>query len=178
MQYYKLFETAASHVCTTPYTCLQCFCLQQKCLPEENLKLECTHYNVLFLNKECFEKHLLKRVFKGTKGYVTPCQHIFFCKTCYKTVRRFTPVSMKKTTRHACDKQFCTHRNTYKKKDHKCFMKHCKIAEKPDLPMLYFYDFETSEDDHGIACKSSLLNIWSSCVFSFGVFKRNILRTH
>ena len=116
MRYFRRGETKNLHVCKTVYSCQRCYSSNDGCDKEPDFIQECTECHVIFNNRLCFTNHLTKKIFKNTQGkFETPCAHMFFCKTCYKTVARMTVVASKKTTRHKCDEMFCTHCNAIKK---------------------------------------------------------------
>ncbi|CAB3977956.1 Hypothetical predicted protein [Paramuricea clavata] len=118
MNYLKHWERVTTHVCRISFSCLNCYSGGEKCPEEEGFFIQCPQCFVNFKNHDCYMAHLTKRVFKkgSEKVYsVTPCQHMFFCKTCYKKVPRMT-VMGKKTAAHNCDMVYCKHCNAVKKK--------------------------------------------------------------
>ena len=50
--------------------------------------------------------------------------------------------------KHNCDKVFCYHCKSYKKKDHYCYMKPSKIRAEDNE--LFFFDFETRVDENNL----------------------------
>ena len=147
MRYFRRTETRLSHVCRTVYSCQQCYSSPEGCDRQDNFEIVCNECHVLFFNRECFERHLTKHVFRNSWGsYVSPCMH-FFPPTCYKTVPRMTPFNKKKPTKHKCNRAYCQHCNKIKEIDHECFMEVCKIPKDPKLPTLYFFDFEMRVDE-------------------------------
>jgi hypothetical protein len=97
MRYYRRWESKESHVCKTVQSCQSCYSSYNGCKEEEGFFQECTACSVHFRNKECFVRHLTKKVFKTSWGnFETPCAHMFFCDTCYKKVPRKTPITRKK----------------------------------------------------------------------------------
>ena len=151
MNYLRLWEHINTHVCRTCFSCINCYSNSEKCKDEEGFFIQCPRCFVNFKNKDCYVRHLTKKVFLGKlKGdCVTPCNQMFFCKTCYKKVPRMVVLGENKKTRHQCDTMYCKHCNGFKKKSHKCFMKVCKVGKEPNLPTLYFFDFETRKDSEG-----------------------------
>lgn len=89
MRYYRRWESKESHMCKTVQSCQSCYSSYNGCKEEEGFFQECTACSVHFRNKECFVRHLTKKVFKTSWGnFETPCAHMFFCDTCYKKVPR------------------------------------------------------------------------------------------
>ena len=153
MNHLKRWESIRTHVCRTYFSCHNCYSNSEKCTADENdFFIQCPYCFVNFKSKDCYTRHLTKKVFlcnSELKPHLsTPCQQMFFCKTCYKKVPRKT-VIVKKTVRHDCDMMFCNHCMGIKKKTHECFMKICKVHKEPCLPTLYFFDFETRKDCDG-----------------------------
>ncbi len=122
------------HICRTAHlTCLKCYG-STKCEDEKDFKIKCTSCCVVFHNKTCFQNHLFDKIFKGEKsngGKITPCQYMFFCKTCYKITTRFIRVGKDKTAKHNCEKNFCFHCNKHLKRDHQCFIQQQTVLNRP-----------------------------------------------
>ena len=152
MNYLRHWEHINTHVCRTSFSCRNCYSNSEKCKNDEGFFIQCPLCFVNFKNKDCYTRHLTKSVFLGKvngQNLVTACNQMFFCKTCYKKVPRMTILEANKKTRHQCDTMYCNHCSGFKKKSHKCFMKVCKVAKNPNLPTLYFFDFETRKDSEG-----------------------------
>jgi hypothetical protein len=166
MRYFHRWEkNGGKHVCTNVYTCRNCY-TQNVCKSDPEFFQQCTECFVNFKNRDCFVRHLTKKIFVGKtefKGgkkiqqYITPCKQMFFCKTCYKKVPRKMTIKNKKnksktrpaTAPHNCDMIFCKHCNAVKEKTHECFIKICKTYKNPTWPTLYFFDFETRKNSDG-----------------------------
>ena len=105
MRYLRRWETRLNkHVCKNAHTCKNCYS-QNECKSEPEFFHQCTECFVHFKNRDCFVRHLTKKVFPGKtefrngkkeQQYVTPCKHMFFCKTCYKKVLRMIKKKKKK----------------------------------------------------------------------------------
>ena len=146
MHYFNYGEK--NHVCRGAFTCPNCYAPNARCL-DEGLRQECPLCNVIFRNVGCYTRHLQNKIFQSGRYGETPCQHMFFCKTCYKRVPRMVVLTLKKRTKHKCDEIFCLHCNGMKKKTHQCYMRVCKKPADPEHPTLYFFDFETRKDENG-----------------------------
>ena len=87
MCYFRRGETKYFHVCKTAYSCQRCYSTSGGCNKEPDFIQECNTCHVLFNNRLCFTNNLTKKIFKNTYCKIeTACEHMFFCKTCYKTV--------------------------------------------------------------------------------------------
>jgi hypothetical protein len=99
MRYFHRWERNPGqnkHVCRTVHTCRSCY-TQNECKSDPQFFQQCTECFVNFSNRDCFVRHLTKKIFVGKtefkdgkkiQQYVTPCKQMFFCKTCYKKVPR------------------------------------------------------------------------------------------
>lgn len=96
MKYRTHFETVDTHVCKAATTCLKCYRTNENCADEVDVKYECSNCQLIFYNRSCFQAHMFNRVFHSNMTAnrpdvrkITPCNFMFFCKTCYKIVPRF-----------------------------------------------------------------------------------------
>ena len=152
MSHLGQFEHQDNHICNTKLTCQRCY-RQTNCsrVYEKNDKIECAKCNILFYDFECFSNHMTNRIFKpiqSNHGRLTPCQYLFFCDICDKICPRFIFYTKTNVKKHNCDKVFCYHCKNYKKKDHYCYMKPCKIRAEDNV--LFFFDFETRVDENNL----------------------------
>ncbi|CAB3982341.1 DNA polymerase [Paramuricea clavata] len=148
MRHFQRAETVTNHVCRGMYTCPNCYSPNALC-PNEGLNKKCPLCDVIFQNAACYTRHLQNRVFPVGRRHETPCQHMFFCSTCYKRVPRLVQINGKKRTKHKCDEMYCSHCQGIRKKTHECYMKTCRIHGDVQHPTLFFFDFETRKDDEG-----------------------------
>ena len=104
MRFFHRWENGLKkHVCRNVHTCGSCY-TQNECKSEPEFFQQCTECFVNFKNRDCFVRHLTKKVFAGktefrngkkVQQYVTPCKQMFFCKTCSNKVPRMTTIKKK-----------------------------------------------------------------------------------
>ena len=151
MSHFGKYEHEDNHICNIKLTCQKCY-RQTNCTrinENNNNNIECDKCGILFNDFECFSAHLVNRIFKPIQsnyGKLTPCQYLFFCEICDKICPRFIFYTKTKVKKHNCNKSFCYHCKSYKKKDHYCYMKPSKI--RPEDNELFFFDFETRVDEN------------------------------
>jgi hypothetical protein len=83
MKYLRRWEKLNTHVCRTSFSCANCYSNSEKCADEEIFFIQCPYCFVNFKNRDCYTRHLTKKVFSPQSkenGYrVTPCNQMFFC---------------------------------------------------------------------------------------------------
>ena len=119
MSHLRKFEHQDNHIFYTKLTCQKCY-RQSNCPREKNdIKIECSLCRILFFDFDCFSAHTTNRIFKPIQSnhrQLTPCQYLFFCKTCNKICPRFIFYTKTDVKKHKCNKRFCYHCQLYKKK--------------------------------------------------------------
>ena len=126
-----------NHICTLPSMCFLCYTFHDRTCDLSPLVV-CSLCDLYFKNKICLKNHYSNKCFDFDKKY-SPCQFFKYCHECKMIVQR-KRFSYKQVEMHKC--------NRYVQKPHFCCMSPIDVTkvENP-LSALFFFDFETKEDE-------------------------------
>lgn len=139
MKYYS--SLVLNHICISHNTCFKCYSIHSGGCEIFEDAFKCPLCNILFYERECYDKHLLNKAFtnmKCEKLRATPCQYYFYCEN---VVPRY--FWMKGSFhRHDCDKVARMQCKTYAKSPHYCFINILDdmggIKKDNELPIFLF----------------------------------------
>lgn len=146
----KPYKNKGKHSCIE--TCDVCGSHQCKVGDDQVI---CSHCHRTCRSEACYKRHNTRKNTKGRESDKSMCEKFYQCESCKKVINR----EKRPPRQHRCGEWKCKNCFEYQLGEHLCYQrKPFWDSVKKEPRKYFFYDFETTQNEHMVCQEGYLLN--------------------